>query len=157
MNCQRRHSRWQSKRLYQEGTPRQRPGSWGSPGGLLCHVTHRLGLYVDGISFQIIFRWSLRLRVLSGGARIGQPRWMSTRRLLGGGRICGVSFWPFPDSSSGEKHKTKNRITHQTVLILRVLLPSTIKIKEKNITYYCTQELDFRVKRLSYLVMYIVA
>ena len=58
------------------------------------------GIYVDGISFQIVFGWSFWLRVLSGGALIAQPRWMSTRRLLGGGRTCRVSFWSFPDSSS---------------------------------------------------------
>ena len=31
-------------------------------------------------------------RVLPGGARLVQPRWMPERRILGGGRTCGVSF-----------------------------------------------------------------
>ena len=31
-------------------------------------------------------------RVLPGGARLVQPRWMPKRRILGGGRTCGVSF-----------------------------------------------------------------
>ena len=39
-------------------------------------------------------------RVLPGGARLVQPRWMPERRILGGGRTCGVSFWPFLNSSS---------------------------------------------------------
>ena len=30
--------------------------------------------------------------VLSGGARLVQPRWMPERRILGGGWSCGVSF-----------------------------------------------------------------
>ena len=39
-------------------------------------------------------------RVLAGGACLVQPRWMPDRRILGGGQTCGVSFWPFPNSSS---------------------------------------------------------
>ena len=31
-------------------------------------------------------------RVLPGGARLVQSRWMSERRILGGGRTCDVSF-----------------------------------------------------------------
>ena len=37
-------------------------------------------------------------RVLPGGARLVQPRWMP-ERIPGGGRTCGVSFWPFLKSS----------------------------------------------------------
>ena len=37
--------------------------------------------------------------VLSGGAHLVQPRWMPERRILGGGRICGVTFRPFLNSS----------------------------------------------------------
>ena len=32
-------------------------------------------------------------------ALLVQPRWMPERRILGGGRTSGVSFWPFPNSS----------------------------------------------------------
>ena len=39
-------------------------------------------------------------RVLPGGAHLVQPRWMPERRILGGSRTCGVSFWPFLNSSS---------------------------------------------------------
>ena len=39
-------------------------------------------------------------RVLPGGAHIVQPRWMQERRILGGCQTCGVSFRPFPNSSS---------------------------------------------------------
>ena len=59
-----------------------------------------LGFYGDGISFRVVFGQSFWLRVLPGGAHIAQPRWMSERRILGGGRTCGISFWPFPNSSS---------------------------------------------------------
>ena len=38
-------------------------------------------------------------KVLPGGARLAQPRWMPVRRLLGAGRMCGVSFWHFLNSS----------------------------------------------------------
>ena len=38
--------------------------------------------------------------VFPGGARIAQPRWMLARGILGSGRTCGVSFRPFPSSSS---------------------------------------------------------
>ena len=38
-------------------------------------------------------------RVFLGGARLVQPRWMPERGILRGGRTCGVSFWPFPNSS----------------------------------------------------------
>ena len=51
--------------------------------------------YGDGISFRVVFSQSFWLRVLPGGACLVQPRWMLERRILGGGRTCGVSFWPF--------------------------------------------------------------
>ena len=58
-----------------------------------------LRFYGDGISFRIVLSQSFWLGVLPGGARLVQPRWMSERRILGGGRTCGVSFWPLPNSS----------------------------------------------------------
>ena len=58
-----------------------------------------LRIYGDGISFQGVFSQSFWLRVLPSGARLVQPRWMPERRILGGGRTCGVSFWPFLNSS----------------------------------------------------------
>ena len=91
MNCPRRHMHWQSKRLYWEGAP---------PGELLCHVARSLRFYGDEICFWVVFRQSFWLRVLPGGARIAQPRWMPERRILGGGRTCGISFWPSLNSSS---------------------------------------------------------
>ena len=51
-----------------------------------------LGFYGDGISFLVVFSQSFLLRVLPGGAGLVQPRWMPVRRILGGGRTCGVSF-----------------------------------------------------------------
>ena len=56
------------------------------------------------IVMELISRLSLGqsfwLRVLPSGAHIAQPRWMPARRILGGGRTRGVSFWPFLNSSS---------------------------------------------------------
>lgn len=42
---------------------------------------------------------SLWLRVPPGGTHIAQPRWLPVR-ILGGGRMCGISFWTFLNSSS---------------------------------------------------------
>ena len=74
-------------------------GGEGNPGELLCHVALSRGFYGDGISFRVVFSQLFWLRVLPGGARLVQPRWMPERRILGGGRTCGVSFWPFLNSS----------------------------------------------------------
>ena len=38
--------------------------------------------------------------VLPGSPRIAQPRWMPVRSILGGDWTRGVTFWPFPNSSS---------------------------------------------------------
>ena len=59
-----------------------------------------LWFYGDGISFQVVCSQSFWPRVLPGGARLVKPRWMPERRILGGGQTCGVSFWPFSNSSS---------------------------------------------------------
>ena len=79
--------------------PRQRAGGKGNPGGLLCHLAFSLRVYGDGTRFRVVFGQSFWLRVLPGGAHAVQPRWMPERRILGGGRTCGVSFWTFPNSS----------------------------------------------------------
>ena len=42
--------------------------------------------------------WSTWLRVLPGGALLGQPRWMPARKILEGGQRCGITFWPFLNS-----------------------------------------------------------
>ena len=98
MNCLRRHMCWQGKRFYWERAPGRRAVGEGNPGEQLCRVACSLGFYGDGISFQVVFSQSFWLRVLPGGARLLQPRWMPESRILGGGRTCGVSFWPFPNS-----------------------------------------------------------
>ena len=46
-------------------------------------MAHSVQFYGDGISFQVVSGQSLRLRVLPGGARITQPRWIPARRILG--------------------------------------------------------------------------
>ena len=58
-----------------------------------------LGFYGDGISFWVVFSQSFWFRVLPGGSRLVQPRWMPERRILGSGQTGGVSLWPFPSSS----------------------------------------------------------
>ena len=68
-----------------------------NPGELLCHVAHSLRLYGDEINFQVFFGQLFWLRVLPGGLHIAQAKWMPVRRILGGGRAHGVSFWPFPN------------------------------------------------------------
>ena len=88
-----------SKRFYWEREPGWRAGGWGNPGGLLCHVACSLQFYGDGISFWVVFSQSFWLRVLPGGAHLVQPSWMPEKRILGGGQTCGVSFWPFLNSS----------------------------------------------------------
>ena len=55
-------------------------------------MARNLGFYGDGISFQVVFSQSFRLRVLPGGACLVQSRRMPERRILGGGQTCGVSF-----------------------------------------------------------------
>ena len=99
MNCLRRHMCWQSKRFYWKRAPGRRAGGSGNPGELLCRVAGSLGFYGDGISFRVVFSQSFWLRVLPSGAHLVQLRSMPERRILGGGQACGVSFWPFPNSS----------------------------------------------------------
>ena len=51
-------------------------------------------------SFWVVFSQSFWLRILPGGACLVQPRWMPVRWILGGGRTCGISFWPVLNSPS---------------------------------------------------------
>ena len=53
----------------------------------------------DGISFWVVLGQSFWLRVLPGGARIAQSRWLPARRILGGGRTRCISSWPFLSTS----------------------------------------------------------
>ena len=52
--------------------------------------------FVSWLSLPI----TLTPRVLPGGVHIAQPRWCPVRRILGGGRMCGISFRPFLNSSN---------------------------------------------------------
>ena len=79
-----------------------------------CSVALSLGFYGDGISFQVVFSQSFWLRVLPGGARLIQLRWMPVR-IQGGGWTCGVSFWPFPNSSGWGWLTTKVRLVKAMV------------------------------------------
>ena len=91
---------WQSKRLWWKRVPGWRAAWWGNSGEPLWCVACRLGFYVDGISFWVVFGQLFWLRVLPGGTHITQPRWMLVRGILGGRRTHGVSFWPLPNSFS---------------------------------------------------------
>ena len=66
--------------------PRWRAVGWGSQGGLLPLMWLPVLGFFDGISLRVVFSQSLWFT---------QPR-----RILGGGRTRGVSFWPWPNSSS---------------------------------------------------------
>ena len=61
--------------------------------------SHSLGFNADEISFWVVFSQSFWLRVLPGGARLVQPRWMPERRILRGVQTCDASFWLFLNSS----------------------------------------------------------
>ena len=62
-------------------------------------MSRSLGFYADGIRFRVVFSQSFWFRVLPCGTCLAQPKWMPERRIMGGGRTCGVSFWPFLNSS----------------------------------------------------------
>ena len=96
MNCPRRHMCWQSKRFYWERAPGWRAGGKGTQENCSAPWLTVSGFMVMGL---VVFSQSFWLRVLSGGACLAQPRWMTARRILGGGQTCGVSFWPFLNSS----------------------------------------------------------
>ena len=51
-----------------------------------------LGFMVMGLVSRLSLANHSDSRVLLGGARLVQPKWMPERRILGGGRTCGVSF-----------------------------------------------------------------
>ena len=61
-------------------------------------MAQSLGFFGDGISFWVVFGQSF-WQGSSWSACIAQPRWRPAK-ILGGGRTCGISFWPFPNSSA---------------------------------------------------------
>ena len=54
MTCPRRHTCWQSKRLYWEVAPGRRSAGWRSPGALFCQVAHNLQFDGNGVSFRVV-------------------------------------------------------------------------------------------------------
>ena len=58
-----------------------------------------LRFYGDGISFWLVLANHSDSESFLVVHILVQPRWMPQRRILGGGQTCGVSFWPFPNSS----------------------------------------------------------
>ena len=96
MNCTRRRTSWQCKetllgRGAQAESRRVRETGRTAP----LHGSEPQ-VFGDGLHFCAVFGQSFR--VLPGGPPIGQARWMPARRILGGGRAHGISFWPFPNS-----------------------------------------------------------
>ena len=81
MICPRRHTCWQSKRLYWKKYPDPHPSApqravgSGNPGELLCHMAHSLRHYGDG---GLLSRLSLAnysdSGVLLGGAHVARSR-----------------------------------------------------------------------------------
>ena len=77
-------------------------GTWAESSGVretrrtgLPHGSQPRGVLAMGLASELSLASHLvviLLRVLPGGARLVQPRWMPARRILGGGRTCGVSF-----------------------------------------------------------------
>ena len=55
-------------------------------------LPHGLGFMVMGLVSGLSLANHSDSRVLPGGARLVQPRWLPERRILGGGWTCGVSF-----------------------------------------------------------------
>ena len=98
INCLKRHTCWQSKRLDWEGVPQWRARRWGNPEDCAARGSQSWA-YGDGLVSSCLWQ-SFWLRVLPGGAHTAQPRWMPERRILGGGRTRGDSFWSLPNSFS---------------------------------------------------------
>lgn len=103
MNCPRRHTCCQSKRLYWEEAPGWRAAGWGNPGELLCQVARSLQFYGNKVLFRVVF-WPIIFlgpylvwpRVLLGGVCASQPRWSPAPKIPG----CWLStssYWPLPN------------------------------------------------------------
>ena len=58
------------------------------------------GSMVIGLASRLSLTNHFHSRVLPGGTRIAQRRWMAARRILGGGQTHGVSFGLFLNSTS---------------------------------------------------------
>lgn len=64
----------------------------GNPGELLCHVAFNLGFYDDGISFLVISSHHSDSGSFLVAHVLFQQKWMPVRRILGGGKTCGILF-----------------------------------------------------------------
>ena len=88
-----------SKRLCWKRVPGQRAVGKGTQEDHSARWLTVSDFYGDGISFWVVSGQSFWCRVISGDTCLTQPRWIPVRRILGGGRTYGISFWPFPNSS----------------------------------------------------------
>ena len=100
MNYPKIHTCWQTKRPHWEGAPGWRAGGWGNPGELLCTWHTVSGFMMMGLVSGFSLVNHSDSGSFLGGTHMAQSRWMPARRILGGGRTHGVSFWHFPHSSS---------------------------------------------------------
>ena len=111
MNCLRRHTCWQSKRLYWEGATRQRTAGCGNPGELLCHGARSLRFYGKGLVSELSLASHLARGTWSGSGSflvVGscQPRWSPAPRIWGRW-LSPSSHGPLPyppNLSSGQHH-----------------------------------------------------
>ena len=67
---------WQSKRLYPKRAPGRSAGGWGSPGELLCHMAHSLGVY----GMWLASGWSLASHSDSGSFLVAHASLSQDRR-----------------------------------------------------------------------------
>lgn len=93
MNCQRRPTCRQNRRLYWEGAPSWKAAGEGTQKNSSA-TPLRVWFYGKGVSLKVISGrsscsalYSAWLRVLSGGARIPQPETDLAPRILGGFRL----------------------------------------------------------------------
>ena len=99
MNCLKWYMCWQSKRICWQEVPGQRAGVLRNPGGLLCHKACSQGFYgVTLVSWLSLANYSD-----SGSFNVVRTLVSQGRFQWGGfwelGSTCGVSFWPFLNSS----------------------------------------------------------
>ena len=95
MNWLRRHTCWQSRRLYWKRHPVREQEEKGSKKDcsapwLIVLSFMIMELVISGQSFQF--------RFLSGCTHITQPKWTPRKRILEHGKTHDLSFWHFLDS-----------------------------------------------------------
>jgi len=75
-----------------KGPPWKRAGGKGNLGGLLCHLPEVSGFMVIELLLEFSLANHSDLGSFLVAHAIARPRWMPTRRILGGGRTYDISF-----------------------------------------------------------------